>query len=307
MPLPDVIECLRSGDKVTDTILTELSGLDREELAALQPEWARLAPEHRRHILDRLVTLAADDVRLSFEGVFRERLDDSDAEVRRRAIEGLWECESAWLVEPLVHLLTEDSSETARVGAAVALGRFALLAECGQLPAASAEMVTRALVDTVKTVPASFELRCQVLESAAALGLPEVTAAIMRAYGEDDERLQLSAIRAMGRSCDPSWLPMLLKELAARDPELRREAAVALGKLGEEDTADRLADLIYDDDIPVRLATIRALGEIGGPEAVEALKQALVDPEPTVAAAAESALEILASLDETPSLQAQDE
>ncbi len=307
MPLSDVIECLRDGGEVTDALLCELSGIGREELATLHSEWSGVAARRRRQILDRLVTLAADDVRLSFESVFRERLDDGDAEVRRRAIEGLWECEDTWLVEPLVRLLTEDGSEAVRVRAAEALGRFALLAECNQLPPDRAEMVTRALVDTIEAVATSVEIRCQVLESAAALGSPKVTTAIMRTYQEDDDRLRLSAVRAMGRSCDSSWLPMLLKELANRDPELRREAAVALGDLGEEDAVDRLADLIYDDDIPVRLATLRALGEIGGPEAIEALKQAVVDPDPAVATAAEAALQSLASLDDDTSLQEEDE
>ncbi len=299
-----MIECLRGGDKVTDALLIELSGLDREELAALQPEWARVGSQRRRQILGRMVTLAADDVRLSFEGVFRQRLDDADAEVRRQAIEGLWECEDAWLIRPLVHLLTKDSSEAVRVRAAEALGRFALLAECGSLPTDRAEMVTRALLDTIEPASAPIEVGCQALESAAALSLPEVTAAIMRAYQEDDDRLQLSAVRAMGRSCDPSWLPMLLKELASRDPELRREAVTALGQLGEEDAVACLADLIYDDDIRVRLATVRALGEIGGPEAVEALEQALPDAEAAVTDAAEETLESLTDLDD-PSGQVQ--
>ncbi|MEE8353606.1 MAG: HEAT repeat domain-containing protein [Dehalococcoidales bacterium] len=298
MPLSDVIECLRGGDKVTDALLIELSGLDGEELAALQMEWARVASERRRQILGRMVTLAADDVRLSFEGVFRERLDDTDAEVRRRAIEGLSECEDAWLIKPLVHLLTRDSSEAVRVRAAEALGRFAVLAECGHLPTDRVEMVTRALLDTVEPTSAPIEVGCQALESVAALSLPEVTAAIMRAYQEDDDRLQLSAVRAMGRSCDPSWLPMLLKEVASRDPELRREAVTALGQLGEEDAVACLADLIYDDDVRVRLATVRALGEIGGPEAVEALEQALPDAEAAVTDAAEETLESLADLDD---------
>ncbi len=298
MPLSDVIECLRGGNDVTDALLIELSGLDREELAALRPEWARVVAERRRQILGRLVTLAADDVRLSFEGVFRERLDDADAEVRRQAIEGLWECEDAWLIKPLVNLLTEDSSEAVRVRAAEALGRFVLLAECGHLPTEPAEMVTRALLDTVEPASAPIEVGCQALESVAALSLPEVAAAIMRAYQEEDDRLQLSAVRAMGRSCDLSWLPMLLNDLANRDPELRREAATALGHLGEEDAVTGLADLIYDDDIWVRLATVRALGEIGGPEAVEALKQALPDAEAAVADAAEETLGLLANLDD---------
>ncbi len=306
MPLSDVIECLRDGGKVTDAILFELSGLGREESTTLHSKWSGVTAKRRRQILDRLVKLAADDVRLSFESVFRERLDDGDAEVRRRAIEGLWECEDAWLVESLVRILTEDSSEEVRVRAAEALGRSVLLAECAQLPPDRTEMMTRTLIDTVEAVTTSVEIRCQVLESAASLSIPEITTMIMRAYQGNDDRLRLSAVRAMGKSCDLSWLPILLKELANRDPELRREAAVALGEIGEEDAVDRLADLIYDDDIPVRLATLRALGAIGGSQAVEALKQAVVDPDPAVATGAEAALQTLASLDDTSALQEPD-
>ncbi len=307
MPLSDVIACLRNSGEVTDAILMELSGLDREELAALQPEWSGVAPERRRQVLDRLVKLAADDVRLSFEGVFRERLGDDDAEVRRRAIDGLWECEDARLVEPLVRLLSEDGSEVVRVRAAEALGRFAVLAECGQLPPAGAELVTQVLLDTVDISAAPMAVRCQALESVAALGLSEVTATIMGAYQDNDDRLRLSAVRAMGRSCDPSWLPMLLKEVASSDPEVRRDAAAALGEIGEEDAVDRLADLLYDDDTEVRLATVKALGEIGGPVAIEALKQALADNEEAVTDAAEESLGSLANLDGLSSFQVSEE
>ncbi len=307
MPLSDVITCLRNGDEVSDAILIDLSGLDQEELSALQPEWSGVAPERRRKAVDRLVKLAADDVRLSFEGVFWGRLEDEDAEIRERAIDGLWECEATRLIEPLVRLLVEDSSEAVRMRAAEALGRFAVLAECGQLPPARAELVQQALLDAVDQSSATAEVRCQALESLGALGLPEVTAVIMGAYENTDDRMRLSAVRAMGRSCDPSWLPMLLKEVSSTDRELRRDAAAALGEIGEEDAVDRLADLLYDDDTGVRLTTVKALEELGGPVAVEALKQALADSEEAVADAAEEALGSLANLDDLSSFRVSDE
>lgn len=298
MSLPSVIAHLRSVDRITDLHLAELSGLSREELVTLQSEWSGFTSESRLQIVKGLLKLSDADSGLSFEGIFRQLLDDTDAEIRRRAIKGLWECEGVWLIEPLINLLNTDNSPAVSICAAEALGRFAILASCGKLPDASAAAVTQALLDLVDLSSAPVELVCQALESVAALILPEVTAAITWAGSQDDDRLQLSAVRAMGRSCDATWFPMLLTELTNRDPELRREAVKALGQLGEEDALPYLADLVYDENVRVRVATVRALGELGGPEAVESLKQALQDKEEAVTGATEETLESLASLDD---------
>jgi HEAT repeat protein len=117
-----------------------------------------------------------------------------------------------------------------------------------------------------------------------------VKKAITEAYQGHNSRLRTSAIYAMGRNCDHSWLPVLLKELGSADPEMRYEAATACGELGEEKAALYLTGLLNDPDIDVRVAVIQALGKIGGAEAKECLELCLSSPNEAIHQAAEQSL-----------------
>jgi HEAT repeat protein len=89
------------------------------------------------------------------------------------------------------------------------------------------------------------------------------------------------------------WLPTLLKELGNPDTEIRFEAAVACGEIGEEEAVPHLMGLIHDLDTQVQQSAIAALGIIGGSEAEAALGECLNYPEEHIRAAAEDALEDL--------------
>ena len=85
--------------------------------------------------------------------------------------------------------------------------------------------------------------------------------------------LRQSALRAMGRSCDSSWLPLLVKEIASDDLVLRYEAVNACRELGDEAAVPHLARLVEDDDPEIQLSAVQALGGIGGARAKQALRQ----------------------------------
>ena len=192
-------------------------------------------------------------------------------------------------------MLEEDPSEAVQVEAARTLGRFALLMENGTVASEYASRMAHTLLYITDDNTRPMDVRRQALEAVAPLSLPEVKTAIGDTYLSKDDRLRISSVRAMGGSCDPSWLPILLRELDSADAEMRREVAEALGEIEEEDTVPQLADLIYDNDVEVQLATIRSLGNIGGSEASECLKQCLDDPNETVSQTAEEALQELAN------------
>ena len=135
-----------------------------------------------------------------------------------------------------------------------------------------------------------IEVSRRALEAASPLSFPQVNRAIMGVYQSDNPKLRVSAIYAMGRNCDPSWLPILLRELANTDTEMRYEAAVACGELGEEEAASCLIELTNDPDTGVQLAAIQALGEIGGSEAKGWLEECLNNPSELIRQAAEQAL-----------------
>ena len=291
LSIEETIANLGNRDKpLLSSRLIELSNLNSEEMEFLEQAWATIEPKRRRQITYRLVELAEDNVELNFDSIFKSCLKDQDAEVRSKAIEGLWESEEASLIRPLINLLEKDSSEKVQAAAATGLGKFAMLAELKKLHSSHTSKLCQALLTAIDDKSKPIEVRRRALEAAAPLSLPRVKKAIMKAYQSHNSKLRTSAIYAMGKNCDCSWLSIVLKELGSANAEIRYEAAGACGELGEEEAAPRLIELINDLDTDVQLAAIQALGKIGGTEVKGCLEQCLNNPNELIQEAAEAAL-----------------
>jgi len=298
-PVEQTIAKLSKPDKpLLNSWLADLSSLNSAELKLFERAWADIKPKRRGEIMYRLVELAEDNFELDFDSIFKGRLKDQDAEVRSKAIEGLWESEEASLIDPLIDLLEQDNSEKVQEAAATALGKFALLAELEKLRPSHKAKISRSLLAAINDKSKPLEVKRRALEAAAPLTLPQMKKAIAEAYQSGNNQLKISALFAMGKSCNPSWLPILLKELASADAEIRYEAAGACGELGEEEAASYLTELVHDPDIDVRLAAIHALGKIGGPEAKGCLEKCLGGPNEVIQQAAEQALRQLEAEEE---------
>jgi len=296
--IPPTIEQIIADLGVTDTLLLnsqliELSNLDAEKLELFEQVWANTETERRQQIIHRLVELAEDNFELNFDGIFIRCLKDEDAEVRSKAIEGLWESEETSLINPLINLLEHDSSEKVQSVAATALGKFAMLAEHEKLRSSHSSKIHQALLSVIEDSNKPAEVKRRALEAAAPLSLPQVRDAITQAYEGQDAKLKASAIYAMGKNCDPSWLPILLRELTNSNNEIRYEAVGACGELGEEEAIPYIIKLCRDPDSDVQLAAIHALGKIGGIEAREYLKKCRRNPSEIIQQAAEQALDEL--------------
>jgi HEAT repeat protein len=290
---------LSNPDKqLLNSWLADLSSLNSAELKLFEQAWETIEPKRRRQIMYRLVELAEDNFELDFDNIFKGRLKDEDAEVRSKAIEGLWESEEASLIDPLIDLLEQDSSEKVQAAAATALGKFALLAELEKLRPSHKSKICRTLLTVINDKSKPLEVKRRALEAAAPLTLPQMKKTIAEAYQSRNHQLRISALFAMGKSCNPSWLPILLKELASADAEIRYEAAGACGELGEEEAASYLTELVNDPDIDVRLVAIQALGKIGGPEAKGCLEKCLSSSNEVIQEAAEQALRQLEAEEE---------
>jgi len=291
LPIEEIIADLgNSGKPFLNYRLIELSNLNQEEKELFKREWVAIELKRRRQMVCRLVELAEDNFELDFDSVFIICLKDPDAEIRREAIRGLWESEDTSLITPLVDLLNKDSSEKVQAVAAAALGKFAMLAELQKLRSCYATRVCQALLGVIGDKSKPVAVRCRALEAAAPLSLPEVNKAILEAYQGGDSKLKASAVYAMGKNCNSSWMSVLLEELASPDVEIRYKAATACGELGEKGAASHLIELVNDDDAEVQLAAIQALGKIGSSEAKECLEQCLQSPSEVVRQAAEEAL-----------------
>ena len=280
-------------DDAKSTELAELSELDRDGLEVFRTAWADLDAERRRRILGRLVELAEENVELNFNEIFKLCLNDPDEEVRAQAIAGLWEDEETALVVPLLARLQDDPSDRVRASAASALGRFTLLGEHGKVRAELVQRMKTALLSVLNDERANEEVRRRALESLSPLSVPEVKKAIASAYARGDERIKIGAIYAMGRNCDPEWIPILFRELKSADAERRFEAATALGELGDSDAVPRLIDLGDDPDAEVRTAVLQSLGKIGGTKAKEYLQSCMSSRNESVRELARQALDEL--------------
>ena len=291
LPIEETIAELGDNAKpLLNASLAELSNLNAAELALFERAWADMEPKRRRQVMYRLVEMAEDNFELDFDEIFKSHLKDEDADVQSKVIEGLWENEETSLIDPLIELLESDSPENVQVTAATALGRFAMLAELDKLRATHKKKVLLALLAVIEDESRPVEIKRRALEAAAPLSLPQMEKAIAQAYRSREPRMKTSAIFAMGKNCDPRWLPILIRELSNTNAEIRYEAAGACGELGEKEAAAYLSELTTDPDIDVQIAAIQALGKIGDPEAKDSLERCLTDDSPAIQQAAEQAL-----------------
>lgn len=285
---------LSDGDNtLVSSKLAKISALSQEELTLFLEAWARMGVARRKQIVGKLVELAEENPSLTFDDIFRACLLDPDEVVRAKSIEGLWECENRSLIKPLIALLREDSKESVRAAAAVALGRFAMLAELEKLRPQDGVKVQNALLSAIEDQREQLEVKRRAIEAIAPISLPKVEDIIHQAYKSGDSRMRASALYAMGRNGDPAWLPILVKELSSLDAEMRFEAAWACGELGDEAAVPQLVRLIDDIDTQVKCSAIVALGQVGGSEAEKALRKCLDHPDEQVRKAAEESLEEL--------------
>ena len=260
-----------ASSPLTVAILPRLSGMGPEEVIQFQSEWPGIDATRRLAVVQELLDLEEDNVEFDFDAVFLEGIGDENFEVRLASVRGLWEYESPDLIAPLVNLAKEDPDPGVRAESALALGRFVLLYETGRLRDRHFLVVERALRDVISNSQEIDEVRARALEAIGAHDEAWVRQAISEAYESGVRRMKVAAVHAMGRGAEPRWLPLLLRELGNEEPEVRYEAATALGSLEDENAVPHLVRALSDADEEVRGASIMALGEIGGREAKEAL------------------------------------
>jgi HEAT repeat protein len=285
-----IADLAQSKKEPTFTQLAELSDLNRQDMEVWQSSWSTMPAERRRQIISRMVYLAEENVELNFDSIFKSSLTDPDEEVRALSIEGLWEDEETRLIRPLIEMLKNDASAKVQAAAAIALGRFALLAELGKIDSQFKVEIGQSLLTVFNDEARPIDVRRRALETVAPLSSAGVKETIMKAYQNNNFKLKVSSIYAMRMSGNPEWLPIIIKELSSSEPEMRYEAASACGELGGKAEVQSIISLTNDEDIEVRLAAIEALGKLGGAEAKAKLKKLSGDKSEAVREAARQAL-----------------
>lgn len=273
--LSGTLQLFRQPSTITRARLRILTDMRERDQPVFWNDWVQIPRDGRVRIVQLLNDIAEDNVDLDFRPVLRWLLADSDAEVRRRAIEGLSEEDHPRLIDPLLQLLQHDPEPQVRIAAALGLARYTELAAMEDLPAGAIQTLKQTLMRVLMAESKNIDLYRRVLEALGWVPDDAVTSAIRMAWQSDTGALRESALVAMGRSGDPAWLPLVKHGLENGTPAVRYEAARACG-----DYADQAAGLVpalivasQDDDAEIAIAAIEALGNIGDERSLKVLRQ----------------------------------
>ena len=108
---------------------------------------------------------------------------------------------------------------------------------------------------------------------------PEVIAALLKAVDDENPRVRLESIYAVGIVANGPLSPehdqLLIKALDHYDPAVRTGAARVAGRLGAKAATETLFKAVNDSSADVRFASMRALGMLREPRAVALLTDQL--------------------------------
>lgn len=278
--------------------LRALSALTPAQLRGLAPVWPKIAVAQRRKLVRLMCELAEDNVELDYNDIMAMAVRDPDEEVRRAAVEGLWEDERASTALALVGVLRGDPVPAVRSAAATSLAHFVALFELRDLDEASGRQIVDALYEVIDNPAEPLDVRRRAVEAIGYLSEQRAVDIIAHAYSDPNPKMKVSAVFGMGRSSDRRWLGAVLAGLRSPSPEMRFEAARASGELEDEAAVPALINLLSDADREVCLAAVTSLGQIGGQLAKEALTRVAAGPDPELATAAEEALDEMQILED---------
>lgn len=273
------LQHLQSDEPLSLPVLFDLGDPLYFDEQSFRDVWFALPLERRRQAATALFDIAEEDSRTDFTPLFFILLDDTDPEVRIKAVDGLWETNTPSvprLVRRLLAIL-RDPAEDYRVRARAALGLGHPLEKhaLGSLDVAFVDEVVDTLLRIFHDAGEPLEVRRRALEGVAVVNNEAIRAAIREAYASPEHDLRVSAIFAMGRTGEPEWIPVVRRELTNPSAEIRYEAARAAGALGDVGAVSTLIDLLADPDAEVRDEAIWALSEIATERAIKALENFL--------------------------------
>jgi HEAT repeat protein/beta-lactamase regulating signal transducer with metallopeptidase domain len=179
-------------------------------------------------------------------------LKDSDAEVRQQAAFALSQLRDGRATDPLMGAL-KDSDAEVRQQAAFALSQ---LRDPRAVPA-----LTSALKDDQ-----SDEVREQALFALSQIRDPSAVPALIGALSDPKANVRQQAAFALSQIGDEKAVPALVGALKDKDAEVREKAAFALSQIGDESAIEPLTALLKDPSSEVRQQAIFALSQLAGGE-----------------------------------------
>src|SRR5258708_8762396 len=225
-----------------------LSDLHADDLKRLQAAWGAIPTERRRSLVQRMAETIETNFDLDFADLARLALTDLDDQVRESAIEATWTDDSPDMATRLMAMASGDIAPSVRAAAVSALGRIILLGELEEFDPAVARRAQNVALKLYNDTSQSIDVRRRALEAVANCGREGVSEMIERSYADSNNLMRISAVFAMGRSCDQKWANIVLCELASDNAELRYEAARAAGEVEIQEAAAAVGRIVLGED-----------------------------------------------------------
>ena len=263
-----VLDALLSDDKdFPRPYLQEFSDIGPDELRSLLDAWPRIKPGRKLTLLEDLDSLADADTLVSFDDVARALLNDSEPDVRMRAIRLLDESEDPKLASTYLDMLKNDSDVNVRAEVAKALNLFVDLGELEKISEEAYHEIEDALLASANSED-DLRVRRAALESLGYSSRPEITTLIDSAFHRQDPNWRASALIAMGRSADERWEDEVTSSLVSEDERVKRAAVQSAGELSLQSARPILIRLLEEgEDEDVVSAAVWSLSQIGGEDA----------------------------------------
>ena len=194
-------------------------------------------------------------------------LKDEDADLEERWFAGriLGEFDNPAVITALVELLKTSEDEELTVAAAAALAHIGSPA-----------------VEALTELLAEPETRLLAVRSLAQIRRSETIAPLLNVVQDPQSTIRAAAIEALGSFHDSRIPPVLMDALKDPAAQVRKEAVIGLGMrsdlLEELDLVNQLQPLLFDFNLEVCQQSAIALGRLGTDEAAAALFQVLSSP-----------------------------
>lgn len=262
----------RAPAELTGEDYEDLSDLSRPAAERLAERWLDIPHAGRLALVQDMVSRFETDIEHHYDRALVVALSDDEDDVKLVAFGALTDTSESSFLDYLLSRLPDEPNTNVRAAGAGAFGQFVLQAEMDKLEETTVDRLRETLL-TLAENDDSETVRLNALESAGYFAAdPDVTESIEDAWASGRHEAQVSALRAMGRQCNPRWLDLVLAQFSSDEPEIRFEAARAVGTLGGQRIVPRVIDLTDDDDVEVQMAAIASLGMIGGDAAIGALR-----------------------------------
>jgi len=277
VPIKKVIESLMDLTKsIPNEYLHIFSDITRNDLKEIQKVWGDIPVQQKIDLLTGLEMMMEADSFMLCDDIAKFALEDTDPNVRNRAISLLWECSDPEVARRFLYLLHNDTNLIVKISAASALGKFILL---GELEEFSQTLYKQILNDLIELYYRDItkSLKQELIKSLGYSDRSEITSMIQESYESTEASWQLASVIAMGRSADPKkWKSQIINMIMNSDAyyPVRIEAVKAAGELEISSARPILLQMFEEEreDVEMNFHIIWALSKIGG----EGVREALV-------------------------------